>query len=121
MGDYICYCLVHTAPTTRTYVGCTNNPTRRIRQHNKEIKGGAKYTGQRDGGWCYRYQVHGFESQRHALSFEWHWKRRSGRRIQGRRGTPLQRREHAARGLIAGDPRFRGLTFLDMETRVDNE
>jgi predicted GIY-YIG superfamily endonuclease len=30
--------------TQRTYVGITNNLPRRIRQHNCELKGGAKYT-----------------------------------------------------------------------------
>jgi len=114
MGEYICYCLIHTTPTVRTYVGCTNNPVRRIRQHNREIKGGARYTGHRDGGWRYHVQVHGFDSQRQALSFEWHWKHRSGRRVQGRRGTPLERRENAAKTLIATDLRFQGLTFVGM-------
>lgn len=118
MGDYICYCLVNPAPTTRTYIGMTNNPVRRIRQHNGEIKGGARYTSRRDGGWRYQWQVTGFESKHCALSFEWHWKRRSGRRRHGQKGTPLQRRETAARTLIAEHPKFRdrGLTLVRVAT-----
>src|SRR3569623_1261957 len=39
--SYLCYLI---ANGRRTYVGITNNFTRRIRQHNGEIKGGARYT-----------------------------------------------------------------------------
>jgi hypothetical protein len=44
---YVCY-LLHASEATkgpRTYVGITNNLTRRLRQHNREISGGSKYTG----------------------------------------------------------------------------
>ena len=41
--DYVVYLLVNTS-NNKTYVGCTNNTIRRIRQHNGELVGGAKYT-----------------------------------------------------------------------------
>jgi len=43
MTDYVVYVLINTLHN-RTYVGITNNPTRRLRQHNGELVGGAKYT-----------------------------------------------------------------------------
>ena len=43
MNEYLVYLLINTC-NSRTYVGITNNLNRRIRQHNSEIKGGAKYT-----------------------------------------------------------------------------
>ena len=42
-NDYIIYILFNNSNTC-TYVGMTNNPTRRLRQHNGELVGGAKYT-----------------------------------------------------------------------------
>lgn len=63
----------------RTYIGFTNNPKRRIRQHNCEIVGGAKYTSGSEYRWRFAAIVGGFSSRSQALSFEWHWKRaRSG-------------------------------------------
>ena len=41
--NYIVY-LLKNSNNNCTYVGITNNPERRIRQHNGEIKGGARYT-----------------------------------------------------------------------------
>jgi len=41
--SYIIYLLVNSINNC-TYVGITNNSERRIRQHNKELVGGAKYT-----------------------------------------------------------------------------
>lgn len=41
--DYCVYLLTHETKN-RTYVGITNNLKRRIRQHNGEIKGGARST-----------------------------------------------------------------------------
>ena len=47
-NDYIIYILFNNSNTC-TYVGMTNNPTRRIRQHNGELVGGAKYTTAKKG------------------------------------------------------------------------
>ena len=41
--DYIVYLLTNTC-NNRTYLGVTNNPMRRLKQHNGEMKGGARYT-----------------------------------------------------------------------------
>jgi predicted GIY-YIG superfamily endonuclease len=41
--NYIMYLLINKYNKC-TYIGITNNPERRIRQHNGIIKGGAKYT-----------------------------------------------------------------------------
>lgn len=57
----------------KTYCGFTVNTTRRLRQHNKEIKGGAKAT--RDGTWKYIFQMTGFKTYNNALSCEWQLKR----------------------------------------------
>ena len=46
--EYIIYLILNNK-NALTYVGITNNPERRIRQHNGEIKGGAKYTSLKKG------------------------------------------------------------------------
>jgi len=43
MSDYLVYLLVNSSNNC-TYIGCTNNSIRRLRQHNGELVGGAKYT-----------------------------------------------------------------------------
>jgi predicted GIY-YIG superfamily endonuclease len=52
--NYIVY-LLKNSKNKYTYVGITNNPERRIRQHNGEIKGGARMTHNKkeDGIWFY--------------------------------------------------------------------
>lgn len=51
-NDYIIYILFNNSNNC-TYVGMTNNPTRRLRQHNGELVGGAKYTTAKrgEGAW----------------------------------------------------------------------
>ena len=53
-NDYIIYILFNNSNTC-TYVGMTNNPTRRLRQHNGELVGGAKYTTAKrgEGTWSF--------------------------------------------------------------------
>lgn len=68
--SYACYCLVN--PQGRTYVGFSTNLDRRLRQHNGEIQGGAKYT--HGSSWIRFLSVTGFPTQQAALQFEWAWK-----------------------------------------------
>ena len=65
-----CVYLITSASTGRTYIGYTCNPERRIRQHNGEIVGGAKYT--RSGRpWHFVCYITGFADQSTALQYEW--------------------------------------------------
>ena len=54
-----------------SYIGFTNNPIRRLRQHNKEIKGGAKATTNKDSEWEFAVLMTGFSDKINALSCEW--------------------------------------------------
>lgn len=62
-----------------TYNGSTNNPYRRLRQHNEEISGGAVYTHGRGGGWEIYALLTGFADHKNALSCEWRIKHTNGR------------------------------------------
>ena len=62
--------LLKSETTKRTYVGYSIDPLQRLRKHNGEIKGGAKYT--RCGRpWKLIMYVTGFEFERTALQYEW--------------------------------------------------
>jgi predicted GIY-YIG superfamily endonuclease len=69
---YYCYIIRSTNSAYRnsTYNGSTNNLTRRLRQHNGEIVGGAKATSGK-GPWIYIAIWEGFTSHKEALSCEW--------------------------------------------------
>jgi len=62
-----------------SYNGSTNNPYRRLRQHNEEISGGAVYTHGRGGGWEIYALLTGFVDHKNALSCEWRIKHTNGR------------------------------------------
>lgn len=72
--EWFVYCLSTVSSPVRTYIGATVDVDRRLRQHNGELKGGAKYTSGRPGQWQRVCYVKGFASSHDALSFEWHWK-----------------------------------------------
>jgi predicted GIY-YIG superfamily endonuclease len=60
-----------------TYVGATVDLDRRLRQHNKEIKGGATATSLKvlkGETWIRVAHVEGFPDWKSALQFEWRWK-----------------------------------------------
>lgn len=54
-----------------TYAGVSPDPVRRLRQHNGEIKGGAKYTTGKGFGWEHICLVSGFKDKIQAMQFEW--------------------------------------------------
>ena len=68
------YCLATAQDPVCTYIGATIDIDRRLRQHNKELVGGAKATSRRPGEWYRVCYVTGFQDSHQALSFEWHWK-----------------------------------------------
>ena len=56
--NYVVYLLTNTNTNNqRTYLGITNNSVRRLRQHNSEIKGGAKYTASFKGSGKWQYYL----------------------------------------------------------------
>jgi len=79
--SYYCYLLRNTKDEFKnlTYNGSTNDPKRRLRQHNKEICGGAKYTSRCNGGWEFYCLMTGFPDHVNALQAEWKWKHCTGK------------------------------------------
>ena len=54
-----------------TYVGVSNNVDKRLRAHNGEIKGGAKYTTSKGPGWKHICIISGFPTKIESMQFEW--------------------------------------------------
>jgi len=90
--NYKVYLLNHTIHN-RTYLGITNNPNRRIRQHNNLIKGGAKYTTsfKQNGEWKFHLFINDL-TKIEALSIE-RTAKNIRRKSKGK--TPLERRIYA--------------------------
>ena len=92
------YCLVSTDGST--YIGATVNLERRLRQHNKELVGGAQITSRKvkaGQSWkCYCY-VEGFPTWQACLQFEWRWKQLS-RKLSL---SPLEKRKSALTTLLS--------------------
>jgi structure-specific endonuclease subunit SLX1 len=98
--SFFVYLLVSTKGNT--YVGATVDLNRRLRQHNKEIKGGAHATGikvAQGETWTRAAHVSGFPDWPAALQFEWRWKQIS--RKYGVNINPLEKRMKALKDLLA--------------------
>lgn len=98
------YLLVNNPYRINTYVGATVNLERRLRQHNKEIKGGAYATTTKvtdDENWLRACYVSGFPDWSSALQFEWKWKYLS-RKIPLKK-PPLYRRLDALKILLTSE------------------
>ena len=66
-----------------TYAGVSPDPVRRLRQHNGEIKGGAKYTTSKGPGWKHVCIVSGFQTKIQSMQFEWAVKHQKPRNVGG--------------------------------------
>ena len=96
------YLLLATPLRDATYVGATVDLDRRLRQHNKEIKGGAHATGAKvakGDTWIRATHVAGFPDWQAALQFEWRWKQLT--RKMSPQLKPLERRIIALKQLLA--------------------
>ena len=96
---YFVYLL--TSSDNATYVGATVDLNRRLRQHNKEITGGAHATSIKVGkgeSWTRACHVAGFPTWQAALQFEWRWKQLS--RKEPHIKTALKRRLNALKKLL---------------------
>jgi len=69
----------------KSYVGMTNNFFRRFRQHNKEIKGGAKYTSKYNN-WYPICIIDGFKDLKSACQCEWRLKQSYKNNFRGIKG-----------------------------------
>jgi predicted GIY-YIG superfamily endonuclease len=84
-----------------TYIGATIDLDRRLDQHNKLLKGGAKATGnrvERGEMWVRMGHVKNFPDWQSALQFEWRWKQLS-RNVNEKK--PLKRRACALKQLLS--------------------
>lgn len=94
--------LLQSSDNKATYVGATIDVDRRLRQHNKELSGGAHYTGMKVNkgiSWNRICYVQGFPDWKAALQFEWRWKQLSRKLSQSI--PPLERRQIALDELLS--------------------
>lgn len=84
-----------------TYIGATVDLSRRLRQHNGEIAGGAKRTTSKSNAsksWVRACYVSQFPDWSATLQFEWRWKQLSRKYTSGM--NPVERRFRALHDLL---------------------
>ena len=98
---YFCYILKNNSEKYKnyTYNGYTVNPWRRIRQHNGELVGGAKYTtgvnsknNKEHGDWEMCVLITGFKTSGNALSCEWKIKHPTGKKTRPKKYCGIEGR-----------------------------
>lgn len=111
------FCYIIYDDFNSTYNGYTCNLKRRIRQHNGEIKGGAKFTTKRqlktnaNEHWKYMMSITSSDpifDYKKALSLEWSIKNPTNRRTRPKR-TPHGRIESLP--LVFSNPKFRDISY----------
>lgn len=122
--NYYVY-LLASSKSNMTYVGATTDPDRRLRQHNKELAGGAAATGirvSRGETWRRICHIAGFPTWNAALQFEWRFKqltRRIPADVARALGGIIARRRHALTMLLALDrPTTKAVAYADWPNGV---
>jgi predicted GIY-YIG superfamily endonuclease len=104
-----------------TYIGATVDLDHRLRQHNKEIKGGAVATSRKVSQgkiWKRVCHVEGFPTWQSALQFEWAWKFQSRKLSQ--QLLPLERRKKALETLLSLErPTSKAIAYTEWEEPIN--
>jgi len=113
---FVVYCLQSDARPSCTYVGASVDLAHRLRQHNGDLVGGAKYTASHRP-WRVVAHAEGFSSWRDALRFEWAWKRATRKQ----RASKIDAKERRLRALqeLLTDERWRRRWSTSNPRRVD--
>jgi len=113
------YVYLLTSTNNATYVGATVDLERRLRQHNKEIKGGAHATSakvSKGETWTRALHVEGFPDWTAALQFEWRFKQLSRKLPQ--QMYPLERRIRALKMLLDLErPTSKSIPYSEWENK----
>jgi structure-specific endonuclease subunit SLX1 len=108
------YCYLLYTECSQTYVGATIDPDRRLRQHNKEISGGARATGIRvEQGltWKRACYITNIPEWRSALQIEWRWKQLGRTQFKHIR-NPIERRLYSLKKLLSLEkPTEKGIPY----------
>lgn len=97
------YCYLLYTEKQQTYVGATVDPEKRLRQHNREISGGARATGMRvEQGlsWQRACYITGIPEWRSALQIEWRWKQLGRTKFKNIK-NPIERRLYSLKLLLS--------------------
>lgn len=101
--SFFCYLLILNPMKNKSYIGATIDVDRRLRQHNKIIKGGAVATTSavtETNTWKRVCYVSGFPNWSAALQFEWRWKQLS-RKCRCNKDSPLLNRMKSLKNILS--------------------
>lgn len=106
-----------------TYVGATVDLDHRLRQHNKEIKGGAVATSKkvvRGHTWKRVLYIRGFPDWPSALQFEWAFKHQSRKFLHKK--NPMERRMRGLHALMNMErPTSKAIAYYEYTNGLDEE
>lgn len=118
MTEFFVYLLL--SSDNATYVGATVDLEKRLRQHNKELKGGAIATSlkvEKGEIWIRAAHVKGFPDWQSALQFEWRWKQLSRKIKNQKYMKPLEKRMIALKQLLNLDrPTSKAKSYTEWKT-----
>jgi predicted GIY-YIG superfamily endonuclease len=108
------YCYLLYTDKGQTYVGATVDPDRRLRQHNKEISGGARSTSirvEQGQNWKRACYITNIPEWRSALQIEWRWKQLGRTQFKNIK-NPVERRLYSLKKLLSLEkPTEKGIPY----------
>jgi len=121
MSEYFVYLLE--CSDNSTYVGATVDLDHRLRQHNKEIKGGAVATSKKVARgyiWKRVLYIRGFPDWSSALQFEWAFKHQSRKFLHKK--NPMERRMCGLHSLMNMDrPTSKAIPYYEYTNGLNDD